>query len=115
MSTKPILHFELTRNRSLSHYEEVNGPMIDSREWDEPMPEKVDMGYDYVEFELLPDGTIRGAQYPGGGTPFWWKPDYVLLKPGSKASFYWEDTEDDHDGTPRDGDTVILNVHWPDR
>ena len=82
MESKPILRFELTRTEFLKHYDEVSGPQKDSKTWEEPMPEKVDMGYDYVEFELIDENTIRCAQYPGGGVPFWWKPDYVMLERG---------------------------------
>lgn len=114
MESKPVLRFVLTRNECLRHYDEVSGPEKDYQEWEEPMPDKVDMGYDYVTFELLSEDTIRCAQYPGGGIPFWWKPDYVLLERGHSRWFQWTDTESDHDGMDRDGDRVTLEVFWPE-
>ena len=78
------------------------------------MPDRVDMGYDYVRFELLDADTIRCAQYPGGSTPFWWKPDYVTLERGHSVWFEWTDTECDQDGMDRDADSVVLDVYWPE-
>ena len=115
MESKPILRFELTRTEFLKHYDEVSGPQKDNKTWEEPMPEKVDMGYDYVTFELMDENTIRCAQYPGGGVPFWWKPDYVMLERGHSVWFQWQDTDCDHDGMDRDGDNVVLDVYWPDK
>ena len=113
METKPILRFELKRTEFLRQYDEVSGPTKDCKTWEEPMPEKVDMGYDYVKFELVDDNTIRCAQYPGGGTPFWWKPDYVMLERGHSVCFEWQDTDSDHEGMDRDGDSITLSVYWP--
>ena len=115
MESKPVLRFELTRNEFLRQYEEVSGPGKGCRTWEEPMPEEVDMGYDFVKFELIDDETIRCAQNPGGGVPFWWKPDYVFLKPGHTVCFQWQDTDCDHDGMDRDGDNVVLDVYWPEK
>ncbi len=113
MMERPVLHFELCRSEFLRHYNEVSGPLKDRKVWEEPMPDKVDMGYDYVTFELVDQNTIRCAQYPGGGIPFWWKPSYVTLERGHRKFFEWKDTDSDHDGMDRDGDSIVLDVYWP--